>query len=273
MLCGLLTPDERRRHAASATTSCARPREIKRHVGYMTQRFSLWEDLTIRENLRFVARMYGMDEVQAAGRARARAARASPIARGQLAGRALRRLEAAAGARRLPAARAAAAAARRADRGRRPEGAARLLGRAARARARAASPCSSARTTWTRPSAATSSPTSSTAGCSRRARRARSSRASRSCTWSVEGAGSRRARGASCAACPASSRWRRSARRCTSRAPTPRASTRRSRPFKASRGRQWERVEPGLEDVFIHLMKNGEPTRRRRAGADRGAAR
>jgi ABC-2 type transport system ATP-binding protein len=37
-------------------------KEIKRHVGYMTQRFSFWEDLTIRENLRFVARMYGMPD-------------------------------------------------------------------------------------------------------------------------------------------------------------------------------------------------------------------
>ena len=59
MLCGLLTPD-------SGEGSCLgydilrQTKEIKRHVGYMTQRFSFWEDLTIRENLRFIARMYGM---------------------------------------------------------------------------------------------------------------------------------------------------------------------------------------------------------------------
>ena len=35
-------------------------REIKRHVGYMTQRFSLYEDLSIRENLDFIARMYAV---------------------------------------------------------------------------------------------------------------------------------------------------------------------------------------------------------------------
>ena len=59
MLCGLLTPDEGegaclgfdlRREASS----------IKREVGYMTQRFSLYEDLSIDENLDFVARMYGV---------------------------------------------------------------------------------------------------------------------------------------------------------------------------------------------------------------------
>ncbi len=60
MLCGLLTPDEGegtclgfdvRREAA----------QIKEHVGYMTQKFSLYEDLSIRENLDFIARMYRLD--------------------------------------------------------------------------------------------------------------------------------------------------------------------------------------------------------------------
>ena len=59
MLCGLLTPD-------SGEGTCLGydirrdSYEIKRRAGYMTHRFSFWEDLTIRENLRFVARMYGM---------------------------------------------------------------------------------------------------------------------------------------------------------------------------------------------------------------------
>jgi ABC-2 type transport system ATP-binding protein len=60
MLCGLLTPDEGEgtclgldvRHDAG---------RIKEAVGYMTQKFSYYEDLTIRENLDFVARMYRLD--------------------------------------------------------------------------------------------------------------------------------------------------------------------------------------------------------------------
>jgi ABC-2 type transport system ATP-binding protein len=57
MLCGLLTPDEGRGTCLGhdiLTESDA----IKREVGYMTQRFSLYEDLSIAENLDFVARVY-----------------------------------------------------------------------------------------------------------------------------------------------------------------------------------------------------------------------
>jgi ABC-2 type transport system ATP-binding protein len=61
MLCGLLTPDagegtclgfDIRREAQS----------IKRQVGYMTQKFGLYDDLSIRENLDFVARLFELPE-------------------------------------------------------------------------------------------------------------------------------------------------------------------------------------------------------------------
>ncbi len=61
MMCGLLTPD-------SGEGTCLgfdilrQSASIKRRVGYMTQRFSYWEDLTIRENLDFVARIYGVPD-------------------------------------------------------------------------------------------------------------------------------------------------------------------------------------------------------------------
>ncbi len=61
MLCGLLIPD-------GGTGTClgydikTQASEIKRHVGYMTQRFSFYEDLSIRENLDFVARVYEMED-------------------------------------------------------------------------------------------------------------------------------------------------------------------------------------------------------------------
>lgn len=61
IMCGLLTPD-------SGSGTCLgydivrQSSAIKRRVGYMTQRFSFWEDLSIRENLDFVARMYGLPQ-------------------------------------------------------------------------------------------------------------------------------------------------------------------------------------------------------------------
>ncbi len=65
MLCGLLTPD------AGAGTCLGydvrtQQAEIKRHVGYMTQRFSYYEDLSIRENLDFIARIYDVPDRPAA---------------------------------------------------------------------------------------------------------------------------------------------------------------------------------------------------------------
>ena len=65
MLCGLLTPDggsgqclglDFRRDSAL----------IKERVGYMTQKFSFYEDLTIEENLDFIARLYGMPQRKSA---------------------------------------------------------------------------------------------------------------------------------------------------------------------------------------------------------------
>lgn len=59
MLCGLLRAD-------GGEGTCLgfdirrQSRQIKDRVGYMTQKFSYWEDLTIRENLEFVANLYGV---------------------------------------------------------------------------------------------------------------------------------------------------------------------------------------------------------------------
>ena len=67
MICGLLRPDSG--HGTCLGYDIRDSASIKREVGYMTQRFSLWEDLTIRENLEFIARMYGMSDRKNAVRA------------------------------------------------------------------------------------------------------------------------------------------------------------------------------------------------------------
>jgi len=59
MLCGLLRADEGRGTCLGHDV-ITESETIKRQVGYMTQRFSFYEDLSIAENLDFVARMYGL---------------------------------------------------------------------------------------------------------------------------------------------------------------------------------------------------------------------
>ena len=56
MLCGLLTPDAGAGTCLGLDLGSDAPK-IKRQTGYMTQKFSLYEDLTIQENLEFVARL------------------------------------------------------------------------------------------------------------------------------------------------------------------------------------------------------------------------
>ncbi|MFK8250938.1 ABC transporter ATP-binding protein [Ancylobacter terrae] len=69
MLCGLLTPDAGR-GTCLGRDILTEGREIRRHIGYMTQRFSLYGDLSVRENLEFIARIYGLrDPVGSAGAA------------------------------------------------------------------------------------------------------------------------------------------------------------------------------------------------------------
>ncbi|APV49097.1 multidrug ABC transporter ATP-binding protein [Betaproteobacteria bacterium GR16-43] len=57
MVCGLLTPDAGR-GSCLGHDILTESAKIKREVGYMTQKFSLYEDLSIEENLDFIARMY-----------------------------------------------------------------------------------------------------------------------------------------------------------------------------------------------------------------------
>ena len=68
MLCGLITPDSGR-GTCLGYDILNETAEIKRHVGYMTQHFSLYGDLSVRENLEFIARVYGISGPRQAARA------------------------------------------------------------------------------------------------------------------------------------------------------------------------------------------------------------
>jgi len=68
MLCGLLTPDQGSGTCLGYDIRTEAP-TIKNRVGYMTQRFRLYDDLSVRENLEFVARVYGIPRAAAAAKA------------------------------------------------------------------------------------------------------------------------------------------------------------------------------------------------------------
>jgi ABC-2 type transport system ATP-binding protein len=67
MLCGLLTPTSGR-GSVNGFDVASQPEEIRRSIGYMSQRFSLYDDLTVEENIDFFTGIYGVPQALRAER-------------------------------------------------------------------------------------------------------------------------------------------------------------------------------------------------------------
>ena len=67
MLCGLLTPTSGRGMVGGFDVA-TEPEQIRRNIGYMSQRFSLYDDLTVEENIDFFSGMYGVTRALRPGR-------------------------------------------------------------------------------------------------------------------------------------------------------------------------------------------------------------
>src|SRR5918992_6356968 len=74
MLIGLLAPSSGEARVAGFDVATAAD-SVRRNIGYMSQRFSLYEDLTVRENIRLYGGIYGLSDEQIARRAGALAER------------------------------------------------------------------------------------------------------------------------------------------------------------------------------------------------------